>query len=733
MTDLTQPTPDAIEQDAGPQPLPSDLSLFLEANDAQLDELIRRTGLYMNAGQLRLCLAQLQKAHEAPTADAIRLLDALCEQYAVRAEAQTLMGFDTNDPDHADALSTLICHCRDAAARRATPPLQLRTVLNAVQSSLSAAQPLPPYDRDASLHFTLCDAVAAAATSTPTATMHIAGSSLQLLCHNVQKASRSAQSKMTDRLCFVYTANEQPTAAQCGAASTLFARAQEQGIIRTVLPVAPHMLLPGALSCAGRGLTIDASHLPTVAPDRAPQPADIVSTAHSGWLLRVAADKTEALQQLAASLPLTVAPFAALRKDQLVEFALLSGEKPTRIPVELLRSMEFAMSYRLTDDRPASSAPSSTPAYTTPLLLQDGYSRLADEHGCKDWYVRATTVPLGESYCPDAFERAISTLQQALREDGCTNLHDAALACGWEISPALSRNVLWQNVLQLYHVLQGHPTQILPIALQHTEAAHSQCVLCMICHKAQPDPQLAPHKAQQSAPSDKLPLPAECSLLHTAQPEALIVHSACTAVSNIAATLTDAGAAVRTLQLDASEECATTLADAIHAARLVLFADADEQLERVLAHRRVQYALVSLVERDGLCLAQGEAMAPVCRTGLFDAILPELPTCTPVDAFARAFPFSVGYVRVLDRPDDEPMLRPLPDELMLLREDIPVGDPMVELFRTPDATERNILAVTDTQDGTPAAVRLSTADGHLIAFADGFTPDQLQKAVQYFR
>ena len=736
MNELTQTTPE-ISAPETVAAAPSDLSYLIRAEDDALSAFIRDAGLYMNAGQLRLCLMQLQKAHEAPSMDAIRLLDALCEQYSKRAETQTLMGLDTNDPNHADALSALICNCRDAAARRTTPPMQLRTVLQAIHRDVNTSQPTSTYDRDASLRFTLCDAITAATLSAagnlPTASVHIAGSSLQLISHQPPVERKRTRRLSNDRLCFVYTDAQTPTFAQSRAAAALFDAALEQHLIHTVLPVSPHMLLPVALSCVGRGLTIDASTLPVAAADALPQPADIVTAAPGGWLLSVASDKLETLQALSASFPLTVVPFAVTRKDPMVEFAVVRADKPVRIPTDLLRSMEFSLSYRLTDDCPTDEVCIPSPIPLTPLLLQDAYPHLSDELGCGDWALRTLTLPLDDTYRPDAFPRAIAALQEALHEDGCTDLRDATLACGLEISATLPHQLLWQNVLQLYHTLHTSPLPLLPIALQHVEGESSQCVLCMICHKPQPDLQSAPHDTSPTTPQRTLPLPADCSLVHAEQPEVLIVHTAATSIAPIAATLQAAGGTVRTLRPDGSESGATVLADAIHAARLVLFVDADEHLEQALAHRRVQYALVSLVERDGLCLAQGDAVCPVCRTGLFDAILPELPVCAPVDAFAAAFPVAVGYVRDLDRPDDEPVLRPLPQRLLLLREDIPVGDPMVELFRSHEASERNILAVTATEDGTPAAVRLSAAGGHLIAFADGFTPTQLQEAVQYFR
>ena len=126
MTDLTPSMPDAM-QDTIPT-LPDDLSHLIPAEDEALEAFIRDAGLFMNTSQLRLCLTQLQKAHEEASLAAIRLLDALCRVHTLRPEAQTLMGLDTDDPNHADALSALICRCRDADARRTTPPWQLRTV-----------------------------------------------------------------------------------------------------------------------------------------------------------------------------------------------------------------------------------------------------------------------------------------------------------------------------------------------------------------------------------------------------------------------------------------------------------------------------------------------------------------------------------------------------------------------------------------------------------------------------
>ena len=741
MTDLTPSMPDAM-QDTIPS-LPDDLSHLIPAEDEALEAFIRDAGLFMNTSQLRLCLTQLQKAHEEASLAAIRLLDALCRVHTLRPEAQTLMGLDTDDPNHADALSALICRCRDADARRTTPPLQLRTVLDAIHHDISARMSAPVYDRDASLRFTLCDAATAAVLPTdgyaPRTTMYVASSALQLICHDPQQPKKHTHRQSTDRLCLVYAADEQSTDAHCRAACALFETAQQQHLLHTVQAIPQHLLLPAALACSGKGLTVDLSCLPTADQAGTPQPSDAVCKAPGGWLISVPTDRLEALQKLAAAFPLTIAPFALPRKDHLVEFSPLSGKKPVRIPLDLMRSMEFSFSYRLTDDRPGTNDQPPTSLPITPLLLRDehadAYVQLADGQGCQSWYVRAVTLPLDDGYRPAAFSQAISTLQQVLTDDGCADLSDAALACGFEISPTLSRTTLWQNVLQMYHTLEERPMHLLPIALQHTEqeAAGSRCVLCMICHKPQPDPEAQPRPTSPALLTEQLPLPAECSLVHAEQPEVLVVHTAAFPPTGLAATLHDAGGNVRTLRLDRSEECSTILADAIHAARLVLFADADEQLERVLSHRRVQYALVSLVERDGLCLAQGASVCSLCRTGLYDEVLAELPNCAPIDAFASAFPLSVGYVRDLDRPDEAPLLRPLPDTLLLLREDIPVGDPMVELFRDPEATERNILAVTGTEDGRSAAVRLSAAGGHLIAFADGFTPGQLRRAVQYFR
>jgi hypothetical protein len=302
-----------------------------------------------------------------------------------------------------------------------------------------------------------------------------------------------------------------------------------------------------------------------------------------------------------------------------------------------------------------------------------------------------------------------------------------------EITPTLYRPALWQSILQLYHQAKEQSLRCLPFSLRHEDDGPSRMILTILCHKAHPDASGA-KDGGESANEDTLPLPAECSLLHVAQPEVLIAHtSEAPDVEAAAIALQQAGATVRTMRLGNHPDCATALADAIHAARLVLFTGEAPVLDRLLAHRRVQYALTQLVERDGLCLAEGACLLALCHTELFDELLGQLPACEPIDAFEGAFPFAVAYVRDLKNGEDTTRLCALPDKLLRLRDDIPVGDPMVELFRNPESAQRNILSITQTEDGTPAAVRLVAAGGHLIAFADGFTPAQLREAVAYFQ
>ncbi|MBQ7338518.1 MAG: hypothetical protein IJW40_08720 [Clostridia bacterium] len=711
------------------------------ADDSVLASMKREYGLFMSVGQLRMCLTQFKKDGTSPTSEALYLLDSLCELYASHPDTQVLLGYDTDAPDHADALSGLICRCRSIHGRETTPPLQLRTVLDALHSDLALSLPHPPYDHDPALHWTICDGITAASMRTqgyhPTATLDIAGSSLRLLCHSPQTQAATRRILRGDRLCLLHGTTGVPSAAECAAAEALFDEIRGDAV-RRILPVAPQMLLPTALGCA-HGLTIDTSVLPREDMSRYPLPCDITGTEVGGWLIIHAPAEMEALQRRAADFGLTLAPFATVRHDRMVEFAVLNDPYPVHLSSELLHALEITYAYRLTEDRTAhhSDAP-RTPL--TPLFLHKytavAGGQLADARGCGAWYVRTVTLPLDEESTDDALGLALISLRTALAEDCCPALADAAVLCGLEIAPTLSRTTLWRTVFELYHLLRKESLPCLPIALHHSKSDRSQLTLSLVCHKPHPDPADSSPDKQGSTllPTAELPLPAHCSLIHTEHPEVLIAHTPTAGcVSGLAAILQEAGGVVHTLRISAGEQGCTVLADAIHKAQLVLFVGDDERLPHILTHRRVDYALSTLTERDGLCLVHGEAMHAFCRVGAFGEMLQQQPTCSPVDAFEGAFPTAIGYVRDLARPGDEPILRPLPKALIQLPEDAPVGDPMVEMFQAPELTERHILAVTLTDDGIPAAVRIVRANGHRIAYGDGFTAAQLQAAVRYFR
>ena len=101
------------------------LTPFVNADDASLSLLIERAGLFMKPEQLRLCLVQLQKEHATLSPQVLYLLDSLCELYTKHPHTQTLIGFDTDSPDRANALSELIDRCRSIQGKETTPPLQL--------------------------------------------------------------------------------------------------------------------------------------------------------------------------------------------------------------------------------------------------------------------------------------------------------------------------------------------------------------------------------------------------------------------------------------------------------------------------------------------------------------------------------------------------------------------------------------------------------------------------------
>jgi hypothetical protein len=352
------------------------------------------------------------------------------------------------------------------------------------------------------------------------------------------------------------------------------------------------------------------------------------------------------------------------------------------------------------------------------------------------WYVRTVTLPLDEAHPYPPIHTALDDLAQALREDGCRDLSGATLACGMEIRADLPRNVLWSTVLQLHRSTSEQPFRLLPIASHHSLLRPSQLTLTLICHKPQPDASAAPQggeAAHEAFRPTALPLPAACSLVHTASPAVLLACAP--SAGNVDATASvfkQAGAIVSTLTLGSGEAHATALADAILASHLVMFLGDHPALPSLLGHRRVAHALEQLASNDGLCLIHGASIHAFCRAGLFGATLQAAELAAPEDACRGAFPYAIGYVRDLTQPELPAALRALPHQLPLIDDALPVGDEIIEAFLDPDLQSRQILAVAKSEDTRAVAVRVVSHDAHRIAFADGFTSAQLQAALAYF-
>ncbi len=718
------------------------LSQYDGADDVTLSALREETGLLMSEAQLRLFLTHLKKENTPPHAEIIYLLDCLCELFTTRPDTQALIGYDTGDPDRANALAALVSRARDTTVDEVTPPLQLRTVLDALHGSLTASLPAAPYDEDVSLYWQLNNATEAAALRAQgwslTAQMDVADSAWQLVCREPNRRTTARRVLRGDRLMLLHGAAEQPTAAEAATAEALFGAIGETAGLRCILPVAPQMLLPTALHALA-GMTIDTTTLPRIDPQRPALPCEMVSSTPGGWLVIVSADTLPQIEARCRAYGLPFFTFATARQDRKVEFTLPSEMTSITLNASLLKKAELALAYRLLEKSlPADAA--TAPVLPTALLLRRNTTaaggRLSDARGCGPWCIRTVSIPLSHEQPIVPLSQALQLLRDALTEDGCTDLSFAALLCGFELREDLPRDLLWRTVLDLHHTLSREAVRLLPVALQHSAHHPSQLTLTLICHKPQPDAKEGSTEA--TPPHDELPrklllpLPDVCSLVHVAQPAALL---ACTPSAGnadaLASTLQQAGAAVSMLVLGHDDADATALADAILASQLVLFVGDDPHLLSLLSHRRVSYALEQLVVRDGLCLIHGEALYTFCRAGLLgDMLLAGLPA-TPIDASAGAFPYALGYVRDLMHTEEEDALRPLPHCLPALGDEVPVGDDIIEAFMDPDPQNRQILAVTACEQGT-AAVRVVACEGHRIAFADGFTPAQLHTAVRYF-
>ena len=729
MTDFAHPTPASLPDYRGKARKSGLLSL--QSNDSpQVYEGVREElGLFMNAAQLRIFTKRLRQKGTPLHAEVLYLLDSLCELHATRADTQTLMGFDTARPEDAEALSTLIDHCRARTRSQITPPLQLRTVLDALQKTANEQLPATPYDSDASLHWQLCDAMQAAALRAQgaviSAQLDIADSALQLVCCEPQRHSTDRRILHDDTLLLIHGSTPIPDADTCAAAQHLLEPLARQGTLRCLRAVAPGMLLPVALRCVG-GLSL-----------RAALPSEMVRCSNGGWLAVVPPDSVPLLEQACHDTPLSVLPVATARKDRKLAIPVTDAPSPILLDPDLLMLCEAAR----TDDLTAPEAPATdAPIYPTALYLRRGTDaaggRLCNARGCGSWYVRTVTIPLEEAHPYPPIHAALDDLAQALREDGCCDLSCAALSCGLEIREDLPRNVRWSSVLQLHRAAQAHPFHLLPIALHHSISRPSQITLTLICHKQQPDISAASQGSEAQSEASRpapLPLPAACSLVHTASPAVLLVCMPSAGnVDATAAVLKQAGATVSMLSIASGEAHATALADAILTSNLVMFLGDHPALPSLLCHRRVAHALEQLAKSDGLCLIHGASIHAFCRAGLFGEMLQNAELASPEDTCQGAFPYALGYVRDLTQPELPATLRALPHQLPLLGDELPVGDEIIEAFLDPDLQSRQILAVAKSEDARTVAVRIVSHDAHRIAFADGFTFAQLQAALAYF-
>lgn len=695
-------------------------------DDATLQRIKQDCGLQMNVSLLRLCLAYLQKQSTPTSMEVLYLLDSLSIVYSCRPETQTLAGLDTDDPDHANALSALVCRCR--ASHKLTPPLTLRTVLDGIHAALAPLAPKRIHDADPAVHFRLCTHDAAAALPlqgyTPLAALEIGNTPWKLVCHAPHVENTARHTRRNDTLLLLHGAGLTPSAAECAAAQTLFAEIDSDKLIRT-LPVDPQMLLPTALTCA-TGLTINCAAF--AKPDASTfYPCDLLQSTPGGWLLIAPTEAVQSLQEQCTTCGLTLLPFATARSDRYLEFEPRYQGQQLRISRNLIDSVTISYAYRLSETH---TAPSATiePLLVPTCLAKSGFGGCADlisGEGFPAWFARTCLLPMDAGFDADAISRALSLLRGALQTDGCPALGNASLAIGLEITPTLSRTVLWQYVLRLFHTLRQNALPCLPISLCHKQSGKSQMTLTMLCRKP------FDHKRSESV-SASLPLPFCSSASHTDHPEVLIAYTADVgSITGMADVLCRAGGKVQTLHLTPCEEGCNVLADAVDHTRLLLLVGSDEQIADIPRHPRVQKALQSLMARDGLCLAQGGAMAALCRAELFPQPLASMPMQAPTDTCSGAFSHPVSSVQNLSEPTIPPVLRMLPPCLPCLDGNPCPDDPLLSPFRSLQG--HPILAMTQNDQGAPLACRLRGMEGHLIAFADGFDATQLQAALDYCR
>ncbi len=717
------------------------LSYHCTYDDALLRRFKETLHLFMSVEQLRQCLQEQEKQKQNTAIETLYLWDSLYELYATEPHTQTLIGLDTDLPAHADALSYLIDQAKRRQTDRQTPPLQLRFVLDTLHSSLSSRTQSVPYELSPAVHWRLCDALGAAVmralSPSDSMQLEIAGSSLRLLCFQTPPSELSRRVYRGDRLCLVHAASSYPTEGDCAAAKTLFSGLISDHRIRRILPVPAHHLIPVSISCVP-GLTIDPTAFCRTSDAPPPYPCDLVTQDLSGWLVVLSSDAIDELERQCADCALRCTTFATVTEEGVLDFAVLYGEARVRTRFSMLQRCSLSTAVHPVDHTAPDASEMSAAPIDTPLLLRHSADaangRLTDQNGCGDWLVRTVTLTLDDGYQAPSISHAIAQLKDALTRDGAPFSDHAMLLCGFTVTPQLSRTVLWQHVLQLTHVLQQQTTlPCLPIALKHEGIGASLLTLTLVCHKPIVTRNVAA-TSDVAAASDDLPLPAECSLVHRATPRVLIAYTADTeGPCPIADLLSREGAAVRTLLILPAEKSATALADAILASDLVILDGTSDRWQPLLSHRRVRYAMSDLVSRDGLCLCQGDLLPALCRAGYAGDALKDAPLVAVSDACAESFTRPLSYIRDVYLPAASPRLHELPARLPARDPGVPLGDPVMGLFRDAKQDEQTVLAVTDSADGTDAIVRLLAMQGHLLAYADGFTPLQLRMALRYFQ
>lgn len=709
-------------------------------DDALLRQFKETLHLFMSVEQLRQCLQEQERQKQNTAIETLYLWDSLYELYAAEPHTQALIGLDTDLPAHADALSYLIDQAKRRQTDRQTPPLQLRFVLDTLHASLSSRTQSVPYELSSAVHWRLCDALSAAVlralSPSDSMQLEIAGSSLRLLCFQTPPTELSRRVYCGDRLCLVHAPSSCPTEGDYAAAKALFSGLISDHRIRRILPVPAHHLIPVSASCVP-GMTIDPTAFCPTPDAPPPYPCDLVTQDLSGWLVVLSSDAIDELERQCADCALQCTTFATVTQEGVLDFAVLYGEARVRTRLSMLQRCRFSTAIHLVDHAAAGASEMPAAPIDTPLLLRHSADAangcLIDQNGCGDWLLRTVTLTLDDGYQAASISNAITRLNDALTRDGAPFLDHAMLLCGFTVTPQLSRTVLWQYVLQLTHVLQQTTLPCLPMSLKHESIGASLLTLTLVCHK----PTITHDAAAASdtdAASDDLPLPAECSLVHRATPRVLIAYTSDTeGPYPIADLLSREGAAVRTLLILPAEKSATALADAILSSDLLILDGTSDRWQPLLSHRRVRYAIDDLVSRDGLCLCQGDLLPALCRAGYAGDALKDAPLVAVSDACAESFTRPLSYIRDVYLPTASPRLHELPAWLPARESNVPLGDPVMGLFRDAKQDEQTVLAVTDSADGTDAIVRLLAMQGHLLAYADGFTPSQLHVALRYFQ